>query len=191
MQQLQQYLSSYFHLDDSSLDSMSAMFEEIHLDKNDFFVRRDQYAQHLGFLHHGFVRIFAMDVKAEKEITQWISMPGSFVTELSSFLFDTPSRFNLQALTDCTLYVISKTKYRQMGRDIPAWPELEKMFLAKCFITLENRVFSQLSMTAEDKVRSLMDLNSELFLQVPLQYIASMLGMTPETLSRVRKKMIS
>jgi len=68
---------------------------------------------------------------------------------------------------------------------------LEKLFIAKCFITLETRVFHQLSMSAEQRVLNLFEINPEIFLRVPLQYIASMLGMTPETMSRIRKKMSS
>jgi CRP-like cAMP-binding protein len=56
---------------------------------------------------------------------------------------------------------------------------------------LENRVFDFISLTAEERYKKLFDTNRELFNQVPLQYLASMLGMTPETFSRIRRKMIS
>ena len=114
-----------------------------------------------------------------------------FITDLSSFIFDTPSRWNIQALSDCEMYTISKSDYQCIGDYVKNWAELEKLFICKCFITLEGRVFGQLSMTAEEKVIDLLETNAEIFNQVPLQYIASMLGMTPETLSRVRRKMIS
>jgi len=106
-------------------------------------------------------------------------------------MFDTPSRVNIQALSYCELYTISKENYNRIGEYVEHCAKLEKLFVAKCFITLENRFFSQLPMSSEQKVRSLLDQNSEMFNQVPLQYIASMLRMTPETLSRVRRKLIS
>jgi len=137
------------------------------------------------------LRVFAHSENGKKKITQWIANQGMFLTDLSSFIFNTSSRWNIQALSNCELYSISKENYHTIGVDVHNWPELEKLFIAKCFITLENRVFSQLSMTSEEKVKHLMQLNPEMFLQVPLQYIASMLGMTPETLSRVRKKIVS
>ncbi|WP_229239031.1 hypothetical protein [Emticicia sp. C21] len=65
------------------------------------------------------------------------------------------------------------------------------MFIAKCFTMLEDRIFSHLSMTAEERYNFFFQNNKELFNQVPLQYIASMLGMTPETFSRIRRKAIS
>jgi len=118
-------------------------------------------------------------------------MPKVYTSLKVATYEDTPSRWNIQALSNCELYTVSKENYQSIGAYVKNWPELEKLFIAKCFITLENRVFSQLSMTAEEKVRNLLELNPDIFLQVPLQYIASMLGMTPETLSRVRRKMIS
>lgn len=62
--------------------------------------------------------------------------------------------------------------------------------MAKCFTMMEDRIFAHLSMTAEERYQLFFEQNKELFQQVPLQYIASMLGMTPETFSRVRKKLL-
>jgi hypothetical protein len=68
---------------------------------------------------------------------------------------------------------------------------LEKQFIAKCFLVLEDRVFSFLSLSSEERYNLLFESKKELFNQVPLNYIASMLGMTPETLSRIRKRQVS
>ena len=97
------------------------------------------------------------------------------------------ARWNIQALTDVELYSINKTDYNKIGKLIPQWYELEKLFIARCFIMLEDRIYSHLSMSAEERYQFFYERNTELFNQVPLQYIASMLGMTPETFSRIRK----
>ena len=123
-----------------------------------------------------------------KEITQWISTQGYFVADLASLIFESPSRFTIQALADCVLYTINREDYKKIGNLVPKWYELEKLFMAKCFIILEDRIFSHLSMTAEERYDFFFENNRELFNQVPLQYIASMLGMTAETFSRIRKK---
>jgi CRP-like cAMP-binding protein len=78
-----------------------------------------------------------------------------------------------------------------IGKVVPKWNDFEKLFVSKCFVMLENRVFDFISLTAEERYKKLFDTNRELFNQVPLQYLASMLGMTPETFSRIRRKMIS
>jgi CRP-like cAMP-binding protein len=107
---------------------------------------------------------------------------------LASFVFSQPSRWNIQALTDCELYVIDSNDYQNLGEIVPKWLELEKLFIAKCFTILEDRVLQHLAMSAEERYNQLFQFNKELFNIVPLQYLASMLGITPETLSRLRKK---
>jgi CRP-like cAMP-binding protein len=126
----------------------------------------------------------------DKEVTKWISTKGYFVVDLSSFIFRLPARWNIQALTDCEIYVIDYKDYQKIGQFVPRWSELEKLFIAKCFVILEDRIISHLSMSAKDRYIQLFNFNKDLFNQVPLQYLASMLGMTPETLSRMRKKVI-
>ncbi len=74
---------------------------------------------------------------------------------------------------------------------MPHWPELEKLFIAKCFLTLEDRIFGFLSLSAGQRYQQIFQHKKELFNQVPLHYLASMMGMSPETLSRIRNKSIS
>jgi len=191
MQEIQQYVETYFGIKGKDLSSVTDLFVERELKRNDYLIKMNQYSVGLSFIKSGYLRVFAPNGNGEKEITQWICTPGAFASELSTLVFGSPSRFHVQALTDCQLYTISKENYDKIGDLVDGWHELEKLFIAKCFITLENRVFQQLSMTAEEKFMQLFNQAPEIFNQVPLQYLASMMGMTPETLSRIRKKMIS
>ena len=163
-----------------------AKFHKEELGKGDYFIKMGRPALKLGFIETGLIRIYA--ASQEKEVTQWISTPGYFITELSSFIFQQPSRLNLQALDDTVIWSITKEDHQQLCKDHAEWNDVDKKFIAKCFVILEDRIFSHLYMTAEERFKQLMDFNPELFNQVPLQYLASMLGMTPETLSRMRKK---
>lgn len=191
MKEIEKYIENYFGVGGKDLSPVADLFRNKSLKKGDYLIKQGKYAQSMSFIKSGYLRVFSLDSKGDKEITQWISNQGMFITDLSSFVFNTPARWNIQALSDCTLFTISKNDYQSIGDYVPNWGELDKLFIAKCFITLEDRVFGQLSMNSEEKVRNLFDYNPEIFNQVPLQYIASMLGMTPETLSRIRSKMIS
>lgn len=186
MTELEHYIHSYFGLEQSSLAQIVNMFEQTSLKKNDYFLKTGKSCDKLSFIKSGLLRIYVNT--EDKEVTQWISTKGYFVTDLSSLIFDTPARWNIQALTDSELYTIQKDDYNRIGSLVPKWHELEKLFLARCFTILEDRIFSHLSMTAEQRYHFFFENNKELFNQVPLQYIASMLGMTPETFSRIRKK---
>jgi CRP/FNR family transcriptional regulator, anaerobic regulatory protein len=189
MTELEQYLHSTFTFDSEDLIKVSQLFRPVTLNKGDFFLTAGRQCNRLCFIKSGLLRIYA-DLDG-REVTQWISSKGYFVAELSSLLFQTPSRWNMQALTNMDLFVIDRADYNRIGEIIPKWPETEKLFLAHCFTIMEDRIFAFLSMTAEERYHFFFEKNREMLNQVPLQYIASMLGMTPETISRIRRKQLS
>lgn len=187
MTALEHYIQSYFGVvENEDLQKIVSLFKSTTIKKGNLLLQAGNKCDKMCFVKSGLLRIIVD--KEDKEITQWISTEGYFTTDLSAFIFNTPARFTIQALVDSELFCISKTDYDLIGTMVPQWHQLEKLFLVKCFITLEERVLSHLSMTAEERYDTFFESNKELFNQVPLQYIASMLGMTPETFSRVRKK---
>ena len=182
-------LQASFNVDEEGAAQMSKLFQKETIKKGEFFLKTKQYCDRLSFIESGFLRLFALE--GDKEITQWISTKGNFVTDIASFLFGLRARWNIQALSDCEILTIRKSDYITLKKDFPNWTEIENGFLSVCFITLENRVFNHLSLTAEQRFDELVAYNKELLNHVPLQYIASMLGMSPETLSRIRQKKFS
>ena len=189
MTELEQYIKSYFGVVDADeLKTIVELFALTTIKKGDFLLKAGRRCENLSFVQSGLLRMYI--TTDEKEITQWISTKGYFSTDLSSFVFETASRLSIQALTDTEVYSISKADYKKIAQLVPKWHELEKLFIVRCFIILEERIFSHLSMTAEERYDYFFEKNRELFSQVPLQYIASMLGMTPETFSRIRKKQL-
>lgn len=187
MNLVENYLNKHFPLSKEVTDEVTNKFTKELVAKGEFYIKGGRPAFKLGLIESGLIRIYA--ASKEKEVTQWISTPGYFITELSSFVFQTPSRLNLQAIEDCVIWSITKEDHQFLCKRIPEWNDVDKKFIAKCFVTLEDRIFSHLYMTAEERFKQLMDTQPDLFNKVPLQYLASMLGMTPETLSRMRKKL--
>lgn len=187
MTDLEQYIKSSFGVvETNDLNTIVSFFNATNIKKGEFLLKSGTRCNELTFVHTGLLRMFA--TTDTKEVTQWISTKGYFTGDLSSFIFQTPSHISIQALTDAEISTISKENYTRLGDLLPKWHEFEKLFIARCFITLEQRVFSHLSMTAEERYQTFFEQNPALFNQVPLQYIASMLGMTPETFSRIRKR---
>jgi CRP/FNR family transcriptional regulator, anaerobic regulatory protein len=188
MSELEKYISSYFGvINPKELTLLSNLFSPQKISRNEYLLHTGEQCNFLSFIQTGIVRIYVITEEG-KEVTQWISTPGYFITDLSSLVFSTPARWNIQALIDTELYTIDKKAYQEIGNIIPQWHELEKLFIARCFTILEDRIFSHLSMSAEERYNFFFENNKDLFNQVPLQYIASMLGMSAETFSRIRKK---
>ncbi|QDP85886.1 Crp/Fnr family transcriptional regulator [Chryseobacterium sp. SNU WT5] len=189
MTELEQYIKSYFGVvNTDDLKTIVSLFKLTTIKKNDFLLKNGKRCDKLSFVQSGLLRMFI--TTDDKEITQWISTKGYFSTDLSSFVFETPSRLSIQALVDTEVFTISKEDYKLISELVPKWHELEKLFIVRCFIILEERIFSHLSMTAAERYEYFFENNRELFNQVPLQYIASMIGMTPETFSRIRKRQL-
>lgn len=189
MHELEQAIKTQLGIIDSEdLNEIRSLFHLKSFKKDDFFLKTGERCTEMFFIKSGLLRVFVYSEK--KEITQWIATPGYFVTDLSSFISEKPARWNFQTLTDLEIFSINKSDYNKISQLLPIWNELEKKFLVNCFTTLEDRIFSHLSMTAEERYHFFFSQNKELFNLVPLQYIASMLGMTPETFSRIRKKHI-
>lgn len=189
MKELEQSISYYFDTRQELSEKLAKLFVVEQLERNTFHTQLGSRHGKLSFVRSGYLRIYKQTDK--KEVTQWISSPGEFTTDLNSILFDSPARWNIQALSDCELYTLDAQAYAHIAAEIPEWPTIEKLFLGKCFMTIEDRVFGFLSLTAEERYLLLHETKRDLFKHIPMHYLASMLGMTPETFSRVRKKIVS
>ena len=186
MSELKKHIIQTFGFTESEFQQIKEFFKPKVILEGDYFLKEGQYVKLMGFVEKGILREFLY--VNDKEVTKWFSNSGYFAVDLSGFLFGKKSKVNYQAMTDVELLVISKEDYNKISARVPRWDKLEKMFLAKCFTVLENRVVSHLALNAEERYNQLFAFNPSLFNEVPLNQIASMLRMTAETLSRIRKK---
>jgi CRP/FNR family transcriptional regulator, anaerobic regulatory protein len=186
--ELELYINSYFGVAQEDIAAISSYFHLTTIKKGDYFLKPGQVCDKLSFHRSGIIRVYT--TINDKEVTQWISTKGYFVTDLAGIMFRKASKYTIQAITDSELYTIGYDDYKNLGKVIPQWIELEKLFIARCFIYMEERILSLLSSSSEERYKWLFEQQRDLFNQVPLQYLASMLGMTPETFSRIRKKQV-
>lgn len=185
MNPFEKYLFQYFNIDAEQSSQILSYFKQEIIKKGDYFVESGSLCNRLSFIQEGMLRVYAN--LPDREITQWISTNG-FITDVHSFFYRQPTLKEYQALTDLHLLTINYEDYLDLKTSLPIWTVFERELIGKCFLFMETRVFDLISMSAEERYKSLFDQNRELFNQVPLQYIASMLGMTPETFSRIRRK---
>ena len=188
MKQLKECISSQVLIGDSAMANILAVFEPVHVSKGDFFLKSGNVCRQMAFIESGYMRMY--DIANGKEITLWIGSEGRFITSLSSFVFQTNNMWNIQAITDCKLYVINRENHFNLCKSEPKWLEFDNLLLAHSFALLEKNMFSQLHTSAKQRFHNLLKEEPKLFKNVPLQYIASMLGITPESLSRLRKSEI-
>ena len=155
MNELENYLQHSFCIDVDECRKLADMFTlETYL-KGEYYLKSRHYCNKLSFIQEGLFRVFV--TLPDREVTQWICTKGYFLTDMAGFFFREQARWNIQALTDCRVYTIDYELYCSIGKIIPKWNELEKLFIGKCFVTLENRVFNQISLSAEERYQLLFD----------------------------------
>lgn len=185
MSTLENFIKTHFGLEEpSSIEYLRSLYRFSQVKKGAELLKAGESCMAMYFVQSGYLRMYK--VTGGREVTQWISVPGTFALDVASFYVGGPSRWNIQPLVDAEVYVLSKANYDEIGNHIANWKELERLFLVRCFSVMENRIYAHLSMSALQRYEVFCEQHRELIRQVPLQYIASMLGMTPETLSRLR-----
>ncbi len=187
MNGFKEQLFQLFEVNELQADHILSLFKRDELAKGDLFLEIGKSADRLSFIASGYCRVVKWT--EEKEVTQWIGSPGYFMTDLSSFFFNQPALGTIEALSPMVIWTLSKADYQSLEKQFPEWNLLEKRFLAKCFMQIESRVFDFIGLSAEERYLKYFHQHKALFNQVPLQYIASVLGMSPETLSRIRNKL--
>ncbi|SEF43906.1 Crp/Fnr family transcriptional regulator [Sphingobacterium lactis] len=180
-------LFQLFEVSDAQADLILSKFRQETFEKNTLLATEGKLCGRLSFIEDGIFRVFKLT--ESREVTQWMGGKGYFVTDLSSFFFGNPANYSIEALTPATVWTLDKQAYLEVQQEIPDWNILEKRFIAKCFMVLESRVFDFIARSAEERYIRYFEQHKSLFNQVPLQYIASVLGMSPETLSRIRNKL--
>lgn len=172
--------------DPEDLEGILARFSIQKLAKGAPLLTAGKPCQSLFFIETGYVRMFTVD-ETGREITTWLGGNGQFITATSSFAFQTPNIWNIEALTTSTVHLISRANHFELCDLNRKWLEFENLLLTKAFAGIEQRMFGKLHTTAQERFDQLFAAQPALFNHVPLQYIASWLGMTSETLSRIRK----
>ena len=189
MKSLTSFLQKELGLPANLLSKVVEFYREEQLAKDEFLIQKGQFHCNMCLIEEGYFRFFSYSDK--KVITHWIFGKDQLVTDVASFFLQQPAKWNIQALTNTTVFTLTYESYQHLRAQVPEWDQYEKLFLIKLMSALENRVYALLSMSAEERYQYLYQSDSNMFHELPLQYLASMLGMTPETLSRIRKKFSS
>ncbi len=184
---LKVFFNQIVQLTDKEFDDIAKYFKPVKLKEGAFFVEEGEVCNKIAFIREGFMRSY-YEINDEMEVTKYIQPRHTLITAFSSFNSKQPSKEYIQALSECDLWVIDYESMQKLYAKYPKWQELGRLIMEQIYEYLEKRILSFLSQSAEERYRSLVQENPKLIQDVPLRYIASMLGITPETLSRIRQK---
>ncbi|MBF4516918.1 Crp/Fnr family transcriptional regulator [Flavobacterium sp. ANB] len=163
-------------------------FESKLILKNQKILEEGMVSDEYLFLEKGFMRSFAHDTEGNEVTTNFYS-PGDVIFEVASFFNRTKSKENIQALTDCEAWYITYEQLNDLFHALPEFREFGRSILVKGFSGLKIRMLSMITETAEERYIYLLKANPEIFQQASLKNIASFLGITDTSLSRIRKEL--
>lgn len=182
------YLISKFPITEEEM----ALFRQVSIIKK---LRKKQYLLQEGdawkynaFVAKGFLRTYQVDEKGQEHFIQF-SIENWWAGDRESYLSGEPAKYNIDAFEDSEVVLISKEDYEMLLREIPNFCLFTRNLMEKSLNALRNRVHSNITFTAEEKYRHFLKTYPDLPSRIPQHMIASYLGITPETLSRVRNQL--
>jgi CRP-like cAMP-binding protein len=155
--------------------------------KGKLLLKAGDICEDIYFIKKGVVRGFINE--GAKDITTWITADNELVTSITSLDSKEPSSENMQAIEDCDMLALSFNDLQNLYTQFPEFNVVTRKLLQKYYQDAEGRAFIARLTNAENKYQLFLTRYGHLSNRVPLKYIASFLGMTLETLSRVRKRL--
>jgi len=155
--------------------------------KGKLLLKAGEICEHIYFIRKGAVRGFIKE--GTKDITTWITAENEVVSSISSLDMREPAQENMQAIENCELLAITYDDFQDLYIKFPEFNIVARKLLQKYYRDAEGRAFIARVTNAEKKYRLFLIRYGHLSNRIPLKYIASFLGITLETLSRVRKKL--
>ena len=168
------------------LEKILHVFELKTFKKNDFIVEEGKTCRHIGFVESGMFQYYV--IQDGEERTNYVSIENTFFASVLSFISEAPSLEYVKALVDGSISMISKTNLKMLLDEIPAFKDFYIGLLEASLCGIDASRYDLIVLTAEQRYEKMLKNEPHLLQQIPLQHLASMLGVTPRHLSRIRGK---
>lgn len=189
-QRLLHNISQNVEISEEEFDYFKSLFLPKKLRKKQYFLQEGEICTHTAFVEKGLMRSYTIDSKGNDHILQF-AFEGWWLTDLYSYLTNEPSMFNMDALEDSELLLITKPDWDTLLTNVPSLERYFRILIQNNLIVTQRRLMGELSETAEEKYLRLLKSFPQCIQRVPQHMIASYLGITRETLSRVRSQLSS
>jgi CRP-like cAMP-binding protein len=187
---LLQYIRSNHDFSQREIEMIQLYFEPVSFSKNTVIEDEGKVPDYLYYIVSGYLRLFYIDENGN-EVTTHINCPPGFFTAYFHFINKTVSDHHVECITDCELLRITKENLDHLVKESQAMKDFSISVFQHSIAYNENRSRELSALNAEQRYLKLLKDYPEIIQHVPIQYIASFLGMKPESLSRIRRKIIN
>lgn len=184
---LRKHLSLKVDIKSSDFDEFIGLTKIVHFKKGEFFLREGKVARYQAFLLKGVMVSYTIDKKGEKHVLQ-IAIEGHWISDLYSYLSKEPSVYTIEVLEDAELLILTKDNFDKACTEIPIFERFFRLLIQNRLIHQQRRISNIYAESAEERYLKLVHEYPEIVQSVPQHYLASFLGIKPQSLSRIRKQ---
>lgn len=184
---LRNYVSRFITFTEEEWRVHQSMLVRRFLKKGEFILKAGEVCNHVTFLNKGFVRVY--NIVNDDELTANFGFEGNYVTDYTSFVSRQPSLDYIVAMEDLEILQLSYADMQGAYEKYPVWQKFGRLIAEYILIFATERSRTFLFLSPEERYLKLMKDRPKVIANIPLKYIASYLGITPEALSRIRKRM--
>lgn len=185
---LRKHLERRVTLSDREYETIRTFFVPKRLRKRQFLLQEGEVCRQLAFVQNGCLRTYTVDAKGEEHILQF-AIEDWWISDLESFLSGAPSRQTIDALQDSEVLLLDVQARDALMTAVPVMERFFRLLLEANYVATRRRIAEALSVSAEERYLSFLTTYPSLAEHVPLGQIASYLGITPQSLSRIRKEL--
>ena len=184
---LKKHIEKYCLLQEGEWAYIASKWKPRDYGKGEYILKAGQVENYFYFVHRGVMRLFAD--KDDQEVNAGFTYNGDFSGVYDSFLAQQPADLYLQAIAPCECLRIHYDDMMELYDAYKSMERFGRLFHADMLLLMARRQIEARSYSAEERFQRLLDHSPHIFQLVPQKYLASYLGMTPETFSRLRKKL--
>lgn len=183
------HLLQKVNLNKNEIESLKPFFTEKKLRKKELLLKQGEICRNLAFVSTGILKSYISDEKGH-ERSNFFAFQGWWISDFNSFINQEKSALNIDAIEDSEILLISYDDYERLTLEIPVMDRYFRILYQNSLVTKDRRLMISNKSTAEEKYLSLVRSNPDMFQRIPHTLIASYLGLSPETVSRIRKRIL-
>lgn len=184
---LENYIQTILPMKSNVVKQISSKFEKILLSKNQYLLKENIISENTYFLEKGLIRSYTFDNNGTEVTTNIFSAP-CFVNDFLSFFTQKPAKENYQTITDCILWQTNLQNVQNNFHNIPEFREFSRLLFVINYYNLQNRMLDMVKESATTRYLKFLEKHPNIFQNTSLKIIASFLGITDSSLSRIRKE---
>jgi CRP-like cAMP-binding protein len=183
------FIQNVYPINDSKAEQLAGKYQAKEIAKNDLILKQGAVCNASFFIEEGLMRAYTFDLEGN-DVTTAFYPANTFATDIFSFFKRIPSKEYMQALTDCKTWRLTYEDMQDSFHTMPEFREFGRLNIINNYGALKERMLSTLHETAEQRYAGLVGSNPEILQIAPLKSVASYLGITDTSLSRIRKDFV-